>query len=277
VLKVTVVELFLPECESERDVTGFLIDNPSLIEADAKFIADEIPLIRGKIDLLFSTDKEVFFVEVKRKRSPSDGDVVSVRDQLFKYYEGVVNLCKIFGVNLEKIRMCLVIGYSKADGDKRYDVEFKDGNLFYKVDMGLRKSRSESLSDRYVFLQNDLRQSIILLRENYKVTFGELEEEKEKIMDEITLLKLGYERLELEKNLAIEDIDQMTKRKENLLQRYGEKLLYILPEYWENDKNSRNCFICDIKSEVIIQHPNNRVFGLCSEHFKEITKFSVKD
>lgn len=256
-LKITVIELYLPHANNESDVREFLKQNPDKVGLGLKFVADEFPLYGGIIDMVFmDSENTLRFVELKFSKYHSNKIAIKAEAQLLRYYRGIISFMKLLNFDINKIYLYLVIGFSESIEDTRYFIEMKDGKLFYDLDKHLNKVREEeSLYEKYSSLKSDLRQEIINLEKN--------RDELIKNNEELSKLKLNFEF----------EVNNLIKIREAQLKHYGDKLLYILPDFWSQGIESRTCFICGVKSDIAIQTKQG-LYGLCNEHFRMINKYT---
>lgn len=246
-MKITVIELFLPYARNESHVREFLKQNPDKIEVGAVFVADEFPLYGGKIDMVFKSGDDLRFVELKFNKYSSEKAADNARDQMIKYYEGVISFFKLIKFDVNKIYMYLVVGVNNTKEDRRYDYEIKDGKFFYNLDKNLSKVDEDSLLEKYSNMKSDIRKDVITLEEN---------------RDDLIKYRDG---------LQIE-VNTLLKNRESILKGYGDKLLYILPDFWSQGVDSHKCFVCGVKSDIAIQAKQG-LYGLCNEHFRLLNKY----
>lgn len=249
-MKFTVVELFLPHANNEGHVREFLKQNPDKLESGSVFVADEFPLYGGRIDMVFIGGEELRFAELKFSKYSSDKVVVRAKDQMVKYYEGLISFLKLVKFDVSKVYMYLVIGVSNSTEDKRYTVEIKEGKYFYNLDVAMNKiKKNESdLLNNYSVLGVDIREEILNLESKCR-----------------TLIQY---------KASLEDeINKLLKEREALLKHYGDRLLCVLPDFWSQEVDSRKCFVCGVRSDIAIQAKQG-LFGLCNEHFKMLNGYT---
>lgn len=249
-MKITVVELFLPHAKNEAHVREFLKQNPNKLEVGSIFVVDEFPLYGGHIDMVFRHEEDLKFVELKFSKYPSDKVVVKAKDQMIKYYEGIISFFKVIRFDVSKINMYLVIGVSDSKEDKRYEVEIKEGKYFSNLDAALKEIKEDksSLLGNYTTLSKDIREEILTLE--------------------------GTRNLLTQYKATLEDeINKLLKTKDALLNHYGDKLLYILPDFWSQEVDSHKCFVCGKRNDIVLQAKQG-LYGLCTEHFKMLNGYT---
>lgn len=257
VLKVTVIEVLVPDAKSEGDLKRYLRRNPDIIEVGAEFLDEEFSLGSGRVDMVFLQDENVLFVELKRFTYRSKGHAERFMEQMTRYYISIVSMIKLFGGEEAYFKMYLILGYNHLEKNSRYEIEVKTGSLSKELNRKIARSRQR------VF------KPVKSYREKLHERKTELLDLKGNLIQEIKRLRNVKESLEAQ-------ILRIEAKKREKLTGYGDKVLYILPDfYYTSELDSRKCFVCGNRSEVVLQISENRTFGLCNKHFIRLSGFPL--
>ena len=249
-LEITIIETPLEALDTEEGVRLAIMRDPSIIGEKVRIIAEEYRLPTGFLDLLGVDDEAFYLIETKAVRYRPSYNMVKQQgmNQLVKYFRGFTQQMKLFGLDKD-VKPVLVIGVTRPHGSAK--------PVKYKVKAGVA-------SDKETFKWKGLEKLEAQFKEREEQLFEKmLGARAVRLKDEAKSLAADVARLREEKaRLEREIAGLKTALSRAKMERWGDKMLYVLAESWKPSKDK--CFLCGGKGWVIVR-VKGKDYALCRE------------